>query len=81
MKVLFFLATLCVATTSFAVDYGYLKKEDQPYYKNDNFEGNNKLERIDSLVKEVNKMYGEMNSMKADIAALKQEVETLKNKK
>jgi len=63
-----------------ATDFG-LKKEDQLYYKNDRFDGNNKLERIDSLVREVNKLHGEINTMKADITLLKQEVEALKSKK
>ncbi len=62
-------------------DFGYLKKEDQQYYKNDSMEGNNKMERIDSTVKEINKLYGELATMKAEIAQLKQEVELLKSKK
>jgi cell division protein FtsB len=62
-------------------DYGYLKKEDQQYFKNDSMEGQNRLERIDSNVKEINKLHGEIQSMKADIAALKKEVEMLKSKK
>ena len=81
MKVLIVLFSLTVCSQSFAVDYGYLKKEDQKYYKNDTFEGNNKIERTDSLVKEVNKMYGEMAVMKSDIAKLREEVEALKAKK
>jgi cell division protein FtsB len=62
-------------------DYGYLKKEDQQYFKNDSMEGQNRLERIDANVKEINKLHGEIQSMKADIAALKKEVEILKSKK
>lgn len=62
-------------------DFGYLKKEDQQYYKNDSMEGSNKMERIDSTVKEINKLYGELATMKAEIAQLKQEVELLKSKK
>lgn len=81
MKYLLLLTALTFASTSFATDYGYLKKEDQQYYKNDSMEGNNKLERIDSLVKEMNKVYGEMATMKSEIAALKAEVEVLKNRK
>lgn len=81
MKYLMLFSVLAISSSSFAVDYGYLKKEDQQYYKNDSMEGNNRLERIDSLVKEMNKVYGEMATMKADIAALKAEVEVLKNKK
>ena len=81
MKVLMVLLTLVFCSQSFAVDYGYLKKEDQKFYKNDSFEGSNKIERIDSLVKEVNKMYGEMASMKSEISKLREEVELLKAKK
>ena len=62
-------------------DFGYLKKEDQQYYKNDNMEGSNKMERIDSTVKEINKLYGELATMKLEIAQLKQEVQLLKSKK
>lgn len=81
MKIYVFLAVLGISSTSLAVDYGYLKKEDQTYFKNDSFEGNNKWERIDLNVKEINKLHGEIASMKADIEKLKLEVETLKNKK
>lgn len=75
---------ICLMTTSLLLaqtDYGYLKKEDQQYFKNDSMEGQNRLERIDSNVKEINKLHGEIQSMKADIAALKKEVEMLKSKK
>lgn len=81
MKVLVIASILTLTSSSFAVDLGYLKPSDQTYYKNDSFEGQNKMERIDSLVKELNKVYGEMASMKADIAQLKQDVEALKAKK
>ena len=74
-------ALMLTTSSAFALEFGYLKKEDQQYYKNDSMEGNNRLERIDSLVKEVNKVYGEMATMKAEIAALKAEVAELKNKK
>jgi cell division protein FtsB len=69
-----------MAQTS-GTDYGYLKKEEQQYFKNDSMEGQNRLERIDANVKEINKLHGELQSMKADIAALKKEVEMLKSKK
>ena len=62
-------------------DFGYLKKEDQQFYKNDSMEGNNKMERIDSTVKEINKLHGEIATMKSEISQLKQEVEMLKSKK
>ena len=72
---------LAFAATGGGKDYGYLDAKDQQYYKNESFQGSNQLERIDSTVKEINKVYGEMNAMKADIAALKKEVELLKSKK
>jgi peptidoglycan hydrolase CwlO-like protein len=81
MKICVFLTVLVFSSTSLANDYGYLKKEDQTYFKNDSFEGNNKWERIDLNVKEINKLHGEIASMKAEIEKLKQEVEILKNKK
>ena len=62
-------------------DYEVLKKEDQQYFKNESFEGRNRLERIDLNVKEINKLHGEIAAMKSDIANLKQEIELLKAKK
>ena len=61
--------------------FGYLSPEDQKFYKNDIMEGNNQRERIDSLVKEANKIYGEISLMKAEIQTLKKEVEELKKAK
>ena len=66
---------------AFALDYGYLKDSDQKYYKNDIMAGTNKQERIDSVVKEINKLHGEIASLKNEIATLKDEVEQLKKKK
>ena len=59
----------------------YLTPEDQKYYKNDSFDGNNQRERIDSTVKEINKLMGEMAAMKAEIQSLRQEVDELKKAK
>jgi predicted RNase H-like nuclease (RuvC/YqgF family) len=81
MKTFFYLLTLFISLTAYSTDYGYLKKEDQVYFKNDSFEGSNKWERIDKNVKEINKLHGEIATLKADIAELKKEVEMLKNKK
>jgi len=79
------IALCCIySLTIFAagtVDYDYLKKEDQQYFKNDSVEGKNKFERIDSNVKEINKLHGEINSMKADIVQMKEEIEKLKSSK
>lgn len=80
MKIL--VALLLISTSSFAqVKSGYLTKDDQKYYKNDSFEGNNKRERIDSLVIEVNKLHGELANLKAEMQILKKEMEDLKAKK
>ena len=86
MKIIFGLVVLMTASIVFAgtgggKDYGYLNAKDQQYYKNESFQGNNQLERIDSTVKEINKVYGEMTAMKAEIADLRKEVELLKSKK
>lgn len=81
MKGLMLLALLGMTLNAVATDFGYLKKEDQQYYKNDNMEGMNKQERLDSTVKEINKVYGEMAAMKAEIEKLKAEVAELKNSK
>ena len=68
------------AQTPTTVDYGYLKSEDQKYFKNDSREGNNQLERIDLNVKEINKLHGEITLLKAQMASLKSEIEKLKKK-
>lgn len=82
MKFIYALVLCAFSTGAMAqtTDYGYLKKEDQQYYKNDSMEGNNQRERIDSTVKEINKLHGEINSLKSDVATLKQEIEALKAK-
>lgn len=74
-------ATMVFAGTAGGKDYGYLKKEDQQYYKNDTYDGNNQRERLDSTVKEINKVYGELAAMKTEMAQMKQEIELLKSKK
>lgn len=74
------LGLFLLSSTVLAADYGYLKPEDQKYYKNDSFEGNNQRERIDSLVKEVNKMYAEMASLKSEVQSLRRDVDELKKK-
>lgn len=81
MKRLMLLALLGVTSSVVATDFGYLKKEDQQYYKNDIMEGMNKQERLDSTVKEINKMYAELAAMKSDIEKLKAEVAQLKSAK
>lgn len=82
MKLIIAMCCLYMLTgATFATDYGYLKKEDQQFFKNDSFDGNNQRERLDSNVKEINKLHGEINSMKAEILQMKQEIEQLKTKK
>jgi peptidoglycan hydrolase CwlO-like protein len=61
-------------------DFGYLKPEDQKYYKNEPFEGNSQMERIDSLVKEINKLHGELATLKNDVNQLKSEMQALRKK-
>ena len=80
-KLLGFLAVLSTSVFAQTTDYGYLKPEDQTFYKNDIMEGNNKQERIDSVVKEINKVYAQMTTMKAEIQELKAQVEELKKAK
>lgn len=75
------IALLLGPLQSFAqIKSGYLTPEDQKYYKNDSFEGNNQRERIDSLVKETNKLYGELATLKAEVQLLRKELEDLKKK-
>jgi peptidoglycan hydrolase CwlO-like protein len=80
MKWLLISLFLCVNTYA-QTKYGYLEPEDQKYYKNDIMEGNNQRERIDSLVKEVNKIYAELSSVKSEMQVLKKELEDLKKSK
>lgn len=78
----FFLLTVLLSGAVLAQnDYGYLKPGDQKYFKNDSFEGNNKLERIDLNVKEINKLHSEVAVLKSEIQLMKKEIEELKTKK
>lgn len=71
--------------TTFSVnaqtDYGYLKPEDQKFFKNDSLEGKNKWERIDANVAEINRLHGMIAELKIEILRLKNDVEELKKKK
>ncbi len=75
------LSLLLLSTVVQAQQGGYLSAQDQKYYKNDSFEGNNQRERIDSLVKELNKLHGELAGMKAEMQTLKAEMAELKKGK
>lgn len=78
----YLLCFMLILSSAFATDqFGQLDAKDQPYYKNQAGDGQNQLERIDSTVREINKMHGEIASMKMEIAQLKKEVEELKKKK
>lgn len=75
---------LVLSTESFAQTankFGDLTPEDQKYYKNEMGQGMNQLERIDSTVKEINKLHGEIAMLKAEVQTLKKEVGELKKKK
>ncbi|HLW58231.1 MAG TPA: hypothetical protein VKY27_12635 [Bacteriovoracaceae bacterium] len=76
-----FLALMLFSPMVFAYDFGDLKPSDQKYFKNEYGEGNNKLERIDMNVKEINKIWGEVNALKAEIKKLRDEVALLKEQK
>jgi peptidoglycan hydrolase CwlO-like protein len=76
---------LFALTTTLAIaqknPYGELTAEDQKYYKNEMGQGMNQLERIDSTVKEINKLHAEISSLKADVQILKKEIEQLRKTK
>ena len=82
MKLFLFALILTSSALAFETkDYGYLTKENQPYFKNESFEGNNQVERVDLNVKEINKLHGEINNLKSEIEVLKKELIELKKKK
>lgn len=82
MKCLTLALTLFISCNALAqVKSLYLSDEDQKYYKNDSFDGNNQRERIDSNVKEINKLHGEISTLKAEVQKLRQEMEELKKGK
>lgn len=60
--------------------FGDLTAADQKFYKNEAGQGMNQLERIDSTVKEINKLHGEIASLKAEMQTLKKDMDELKKK-
>ena len=78
MKTLSFAMMLLFSLKTFALN-DYLKPEDQPYYQND-ANGKNDLDRIDSSVREINKVWGEVIAMKAEIKQLKEQVAAMQAK-
>lgn len=61
-------------------EFGYLKEEDQKFFKNESMAGNNQLERIDINVKEINKLHAEIAMLKAQLQQLKAEIAEIKAK-
>jgi peptidoglycan hydrolase CwlO-like protein len=57
-----------------------LKPEDQKYYKNEPNQGLNQVDRIDSTVREINKLHSEIAALKAEVAAMKKDIQQLKGK-
>lgn len=82
LKMKLFICFFLFSTFALAENrYGYLSAEDQKYYKNDSMDGNNQRERIDSSVKEINRLHGEINGLKAEIQAIRKEIDELKKSK
>ena len=83
MKSLFAILVLGISLNGLTQETfsGQLSAEDQKYYKNESGAGLNQLERIDSSVKEINKIHAELAALKSEVAALKKEVADLKGKK
>jgi len=78
-SILFF--TLLSSTAMATMEYtSGLKPEEQKYYKNEVNQGMNHVERVDSTVRELNKLHAEVASLKADVELLKNEVKKLKGK-
>ncbi len=81
MKLLIVLMLIFSFQSQAQIKSGYLSAEDQKYYKNDSFDGNNQRERIDSLVKETNSLHQVIATLRAEIQVLKKDVEELKKAK
>jgi predicted RNase H-like nuclease (RuvC/YqgF family) len=83
MNLLFLLLPLSLALANSSMKFpDELKAEDQQFYKNDSMTGNNPRERIDSTVKEINKLHGEIAILKKEMAEMKKDLDELKaNKK
>ena len=72
MKVFCLWITLGLSAQAWALN-DYLKPEDQPYYQND-ANGKNNLDRIDSNVREINRLWGEIIALKSEIKTLKEQL-------
>ena len=76
MKLFCLLTVLAFSRPLLALN-DYLKPEDQPFYQND-ANGKNNLDRIDSNVKEINRMWGEINTLKNEISLIKEQLAAIK---
>jgi len=76
-----FVIFIFLFTTAFAQTSDTDSSANKVYYKNEAFDGMNKLERIDSLVKEVNLLYGKIDSMKKEMESMKEDIKQLKEAK
>lgn len=79
MKIL--VALIMSSQMAYAYDFGDLKESDQKYFKNEMGQGNNKLERIDLNVKEINKLWAEVNKLKGEVNRLRDEITQLKGQR
>ncbi len=61
--------------------YDTLKPDDQRFYKNESGQGMNQLERIDSMVKEINKLHGEIMALRTELQTVRKDVDELKKAK
>lgn len=76
-----FLFLMLFSSLSYAYDFGDLKESDQQHFKNEYGQGNNKLERIDLNVKEINKLWGEVKALQKEVNSLKEEITQLKGQR
>ncbi len=81
MRNLLFVTALTFMSSAFAVEFNYLKPEEQKYFKNDSMDGKNMQERIDMDVREINKLYGEVAMLKAEVQRLRNDLDELKKQK
>lgn len=81
MRIGLFVFLMTFLGTASAVEFNYLKPEEQKYFKNDSMDGKNQQERIDMNVREINRLYGEVSMLKAEVQRLRAEMDQLKKGK
>ncbi len=81
MRIGLFILLLTFLGTASAVEFNYLKPEEQKYFQNDNMSGKNMQERVDMNVREINKLYSEVSLLKGEVQRLRNEMDELKKKK